>query len=133
MKRGLIVLGVLCLLDVAHAQGPKGEPNNGWASVDCDKEAPGALQRAIDRAEPGQTILVAGTCNENAAVPPDKSRLTLDGGGIGTIAGPDAAVNVLQVRGPRAVTVRGLTIRGGRAGIDVSRGATAVIDGNTIE
>ena len=47
----------------------EGEPNNGWASVDCDQEQPGILQRAIDRATPGQTILVAGTCHENVTIP----------------------------------------------------------------
>jgi hypothetical protein len=84
-----------------------------------DTEAPGALQRAIERATPGQTILVAGTCQENVSIPPDKDRLTLDGGGSGVIEAPDVAMNALQIRGPRAVTVRGLTVRGGRAGIDV--------------
>ena len=140
MKRAVVCVAVLCLVELpptfaskVAAQSPKGEPNNGWASVDCDQEQPGALQRAIDRATPGQTILVAGTCRENVAIVPGKDLLTLDGGGAGTIDAPDPTVNALQIRGPRAVTVRGLTIRGGRAGIDVSRGATALIDGNTIE
>jgi parallel beta-helix repeat protein len=101
--------------------------------VDCDKERPGALQRAIDAARPGQTILVSGTCNENVFILPGKDLITLDGGGQGTIHGPDATVNTLQIRGPRGITVRGFTITGGRVAIDVSRGATALIDGNTIE
>jgi len=138
---GVTVL-VLCLLGLSGAggreeglaaQSQKEGPNNGWALVDCDKERPGALQRAIDRARPGDTIQVSGTCDENVAVPVGTDRLTLDGGGTGAIHGPDLAVNTLQIRGPRGVTVTGLTISGGRAGIDVSRGATALIDGNTIE
>ena len=131
-RGGVIVLGVLCLSRLSPGAAAQA-PNQGWATVDCDKEPAGALQRAIDRATPGQTILVAGTCRENATVPPDKEPLIIDGGGSGAIDAPDAAVNALQVRGPRAVTVRGLTVRGGRAGIDVSRGATAVLHGNTIE
>ena len=129
---GFIVVGVLCLSPLSPGAAAQA-PNQGWASVDCDKEPAGALQRAIDRATPGETILVAGTCRENVSVPPGKDQLTIDGGGSGAIDAPDAAVNALQIRGPRAVTVRRLTVRGGRAGIDVSRGATALIDGNTIE
>jgi nitrous oxidase accessory protein NosD len=105
----------------------------GWARVDCDHERPGALQRAIDRARPGDTIEVIGTCYENVVIPVDKDRITLDGGGNATINGPDATMNTLQVRGPRGTTIRGLTITGGRVGIDISRSASALIDGNTIE
>lgn len=133
---------VLCLLGLSGAggfeaslaaQSQKEGPNNGWASVDCDKEQAGALQRAIDRATPGQTILVSGSCYENVSIPPGKDLLTLDGGGIGTVVGPDVTINTIQIRGPRAVTITGLTIRGGRVGIDVSRGSSAFINGNTIE
>jgi hypothetical protein len=77
--------------------------------------------------------LISGTCEENVSIPPGKDRLTLDGRGSGVVVGPDVTVNTIQVRGPRAVTITGLTIRGGRVGIDVSRGSSAVIDGNSIE
>src|SRR5215207_6571161 len=69
--------------------------NNGWALVDCDKEPHGALQRAIDRAQPGSGIQVRGTCTENVVVTIGKNLLTLEGGGSGTISGPDATLNVL--------------------------------------
>jgi len=141
--RGAAVLGAICLLGLSGlrelaptvaAQSPKqGQPDNGWAYVDCDKEQSGALQRAIDRATPGQAILVSGTCYENVSIPPGKDLITLDGGGNGTVTGPDITVNTIQIRGPRGITIKGLTITGGRAGIDVSRGATALIDGNTIQ
>jgi hypothetical protein len=137
---GAAVLWVICLSGLwapsgsnVAAQSPKREPNNGSAHVDCGKEQSGALQRAIDRAQAGQTIVVTGTCYENVAIPPGKDLITLDGGGSGAIHGPDSTVNTLQIRGPRGVTVKGLTISGGRVAIDVSRGASAVIDGNTIE
>jgi parallel beta-helix repeat protein len=137
-----VTVFVLCLLGLSGAggfgvslaaQSQKEGPNNGWAFVDCDQEQAGALQRAIDRATPGQTILVSGSCYENVSIPPGKDRLTLDGGGIGTVVGPDVTLNTIQIRGPRAVTITGLTIHGGRVGIDVSRGSSAFIDGNTIE
>jgi len=127
----LTVIGVVTPIAGAKSKAP--EQSEGWANVDCDKEHSGALQRAIDRATPGQTILVRSTCYENVSIPPGKDRLTLDGGGTGTVNGADVTVNTLQIRGPRAVTITGLTIRGGRAGIDVSRGSSAVIDGNLIE
>jgi parallel beta-helix repeat protein len=113
-----------------------GEPqqvNQGWAQVDCDKEPAGALQRAIDRARTGDSILITGTCNENVTIPIGTDRLTLDGGGSGTVNGVDPAVNTIQIRGPRGITVRQLRVTGGRAGIDISRGASALIDGNVIE
>lgn len=131
---GLLSLAVIGLvMPIAEAQSTAPERSQGWANVDCDSEHSGALQRAIDRATPGQTIRVSGTCYENVSIPVGTDRLTLDGGGVGTINGPDVTVNTLQIRGPRAITVTGLTIRGGRAGIDVSRGASALIDGNIIE
>ncbi len=100
--------------------------------VDCDQARPGALQRAIDRARPGDTILLSGTCYENLTIPVGKDLITLDGGGKATINGPDVTLNTILVRG-RGITITGLTITGGRVGIDVGRGASAVIDGNTIE
>jgi parallel beta-helix repeat protein len=108
-------------------------PSPGWTHVNCDKQRPGALQRAVDRATPGQTIRVSGTCYENISITAGKDLITLDGGGDATIYGPDVTVNTIQIRGPQGITIRGLTVTGGRVGIDVSRGATALIDGNTIE
>jgi parallel beta-helix repeat protein len=124
-------LGLVRAQGSGQSQSPA--QSEGWANVDCDREHSGALQRAIDRATPGQTIVVSGTCYENVSIPVGKDLLTLDGGGSGAINGPDVAVNTLQIRGPRGITIKGLTISGGRAGIDVSRGASAVIDGNIIE
>ena len=143
VTRGILALGALLWLQsstelgvvvpAAADQSQLPGPSEGWGHVDCDKEHPGALQRAIDRATSGQTILVSGTCYESVSIPPGKDLITLDGGGSGAIHGPDVTVNTLQIRGPRGITIRGLTITGGRVAIDVSRGATALIDGNTIE
>jgi len=102
------------------------------AQVDCDRHHPGVLQRAIDRARPGDTILVAGTCRENVTIPEGKDRITLDGGGKAIIYGPDATQDTLSVRG-RGITIKGFTITGGQDGIGVGQGGTALIDGNTIE
>ena len=115
----LIVFGTsLCLLPygamgaVTAAAHSREQRNQGWALVDCDKEQPGALQRAIDRARPGDTILVSGTCNENVTLPEEKGGITLHGGGHATVHGLDATSSTISVRAPGA-TITGFVITGG--------------------
>lgn len=135
-RRRLALFGALLWpLSAAGRTAPESQNTTvplGWAQVDCDKEEAGALQRAIDRARPGDTILVSGTCHENLSIPAARDSITLDGRGTATIDGPDATLNTILVRA-RAITITGFTITGGRVGIDVGRGASALIDGNTIE
>jgi len=122
MRGAVFFAASLCLLpSVALARG----------DVNCDEDHPGALQAAIDASSPGDTILVSGTCNENVLIPEGKDRITLDGGGVATINGPDATVITLRVRG-RGITIVGFTITGGRNGLAVTRGGTAHIAGNVI-
>jgi len=121
----------------AGAPGPQGPPasvaqSDNLARVDCDNTDAGALQRAIDRAQSGDTIHVLGTCRENLTVPVGKDLLKIDGGGTGTIAAADNAVNTILVRGS-GNTFTGLTVTGGRTGFDVGRASNTVIDGNTIQ
>src|SRR5262245_24135106 len=94
---------------MAAAQSQHSAQSEGWAHVDCDKEHAGALQRATDGATSGQTILISGTCYENVAIPIGKDLLTLNGGGNATINGPDTTLNTILVRGPRGITITGLT------------------------
>ena len=101
--------------------------------MDCAREHPGALQRAIERARPGDTIRVSGTCHENVAIPIGKDLITLDGGGTAIVDGPDPTLNTISARGVRGITITGFTIRGGRTGISIDRGASGLVDGNTIE
>ena len=61
--------GVNLAVPRVAAQSPEQGQSRGWAEVDCDNEHRGALQRAIDRAGPGDTILVRGTCYENVTEP----------------------------------------------------------------
>jgi parallel beta-helix repeat protein len=103
------------------------------AQVDCDIDPPGALQAAINAASTdGTTITVSGTCNENVTIAEHKHRLTLEGGGTATINGADPTAHTIFVRG-RGTTIRGFTITGGRNGVLVFTGGTALIDGNTIQ
>jgi parallel beta-helix repeat protein len=102
----------------------------GTQAVDCDLGE--SLQAAIDGAGTEATITVSGTCNENVTIREEKDSITLDGQGIATINGPDPTDHTIFVRG-RGITIRGITITGGRNGIFVSRGGTALIDTNTIQ
>ena len=128
-RRTLALVGVASMaLVTAGRTAPASQTTAvpGWAQVDCDKEPVGAVQRAVDRARPGDT------CHENVTIPEEKARLTLDGGGTATIVGPDATRNTISISG-KGITVTAFTVTGGRTGIDVVRGGTALIDGNIIE
>ena len=97
--------------------------------VDCSS---GTLQPAVDKAKPGDTLLVSGTCKENLLIYEEVVRITLDGQGKATINGPDEGKPTVHVRG-RGITIKGFTVTGGRTGIVVEAGGQAVIDGNTIQ
>ena len=75
------------------------------------------------QAQPGDTIMITGTCNETVMV--DKDGITLDGGGTAIIDGDGADVPVIAVYGQRNVVIRGLTVQNGRQGVFADRG-TAV-------
>lgn len=114
-------------------------PSVGKAQTSISCGSPGALQAAIDAAAPGATLLVSGTCNENVVIGEDKSDITLDGQGSAIVDGGPAATATsatIQVRG-RGIVIKGFTtpgaITGGRHGVQVLRGGTALIDGNKIQ
>lgn len=79
--RTLIVFAALLwiLLSVAEAATTK---------VDCSSAS---LQAAIEKAKPGDTLLVSGTCKENLVIHAEVARITLDGQGKATIEGPDTS------------------------------------------
>ena len=79
----------------------------------------------------GDTIFVSGTCNENIYIGRGKDNITLDGGGSATINAADANKHVASVYG-RGISIKGFTIAGGNAGIDVLAGGTATINNNII-
>jgi parallel beta-helix repeat protein len=90
------------------------------------------IGNAVKKLKPGDTIVVSGTCNESVEITEDVSRITLDGQGKATIIGPDKNTPAISVLG-RGITIKGFTIRGGRRGIVISGGGTALVDGNTVE
>lgn len=100
------------------------------ATVDCSTGA--KIQTAINAAVAGDIIVVLGVCVENISVPDEAVRITIDGQGTGAIRGASAGAATITVLG-RNITIKRLTITGGRQGISVLRGGSALIDGNTIQ
>lgn len=115
-----LLLSVMLLPSIGEAQ----------TLVTCG--ASGALQAAIDASGVGATLLVSGTCNENIQIGTGNTRMTLDGQGTAVINGPDTATANVRITS-RGITIQGFTITGGRHGIQVIRGGTALIDGNIIQ
>lgn len=123
LARGLLVLVVLLwpLSSMGEA-----------ATIKLACSAKDTIGNALKKLKPGDTLLVSGTCNENLTILEETVRVVLDGQGKATINGPDASNRTVVVRG-RGITIKGFTVTGGRDGINVTRGGTAVIDGNTVQ
>ena len=117
---GIVLLG-LALTAAAQAGGAT-------VTVDCSKGAVGPILSSL---KPGDVVLVHGTCGENLLIQPELQRITLDGQGKATVNAADARQPAIQVLG-HEVTIKGFTVTGGFFGIAINRGATAVIDDNTI-
>lgn len=126
MKKHVAIALFLLAFVVSSADG---QPQAATIKVDCD--AGGTIGTALLTLKPGDTLLVKGTCRENVAITAERHRLTLDGQGQTTIDAPDPGPAAINVTG-RDITIRGFTITGGRNGINVLRGGTAVIANNVI-
>jgi len=98
-------------------------------TVDCDKG--GTVRSILSSLKPGDVVLVHGTCRENIMIEPELQRITIDGEGKATINAADGQLPAIQVLG-REIMIKGFIISGGFFGIAINRGATAVIDNNTI-
>src|SRR5689334_2116679 len=101
------------------------------ATVVVNCNAGGKIQTALNAAQSGDTILVSGICIENVSVRDELTRIVIDGQGSATIQGTPGGTTV-QVLG-RNITIQRFTITGGRSGVGVLRGGSALIDGNTIQ
>ncbi len=97
--------------------------------VDCD--AGDTIAERLDNLDPGDTLLVSGTCNENVRIREQLHDITLDGQGTAIINSPTGS-NTIIVRG-RGIVIKGFTITGGSTGILVQKGGAAGIIDNTIE
>jgi hypothetical protein len=104
-------------------------------AVDCD--AGQSITKALKRAKPGDTILVAGTCHERLAI---TQPVTLDGGGSASIDGTGVAQaqqvqmaapefdGLVVIDGVTNVHLVGLTIQNGaNNGIVAAHGAAVAL------
>ncbi len=123
---------VLAAIGVSLSTGPS---HRATIPVDCD--AGSTIGAALGRAQPGDTILVSGTCRESVNIPAELVRVTLDGRGKATVRHPGVgplhgpASHAVYSRG-RVITITGFSITGGADGIHLSGPAHAVIVGNVI-
>ena len=125
-KSGIVTFIALLFLGLTAA------PKIGATTVNVDCNRGGAVGLVLSRLKPGDVVLVRGTCEENILIQAELLRVTLDGQRKATIKAADAGRPAIQVLG-REVTIKGFTVTGGSFGIAINRGATAVIDRNTIE
>ncbi|MGH7703975.1 MAG: right-handed parallel beta-helix repeat-containing protein, partial [Gemmatimonadales bacterium] len=102
MSSKYTLAGMMLLLLVAQGAGATN------LKVNCDKA--GTLAKALEKAKPGMTIQITGTCHEAVTITTD--RLTLDGGGTAILDGGGQQA-VVTIQDARAVTLQGLTIRNG--------------------
>ena len=96
-------------------------------TVDCD--AGQTIMDAMSQAQPGDTIEISGTCNENVVVHEDG--ITLDGGGTAVIDGGSGDAAGLIIGGQQNVTVKGLTVQNGLNNIKVVEAAGAWLENVT--
>ena len=109
-----------------------GAASIGAATVNVDCNTRGAVSPIVNGLKTGDVVLVQGTCQENILIQAQVQHITLDGQRKATVKAPDPGQPAIQVLG-REITIKGFTIIGGSFGIAINRGATAVIDANTIQ
>jgi hypothetical protein len=99
--------------------------------VHCDE--PGqTITKALQSAQPGDTIRVWGTCEETVTITTD--RVTLDGGGKAVLQGPcggqsgEVSHGLLNIVGVQGVAIRGFTVQRSAAdGINGRQGAAFTV------
>lgn len=127
----LLLLGLTTLWAPlnAHSQ-PNGHSVDEGRAVDCDNG--GVIMQALEKLRPGDTLLISGTCRENVEISDGFHHITLEGKGAGAINAPLNTLDALRIYGDQ-ITVRGLTISGGRDGINLRGAMGAVIEQNILE
>jgi len=137
----ILVIGVLLSGAVSRVSADASDRPQVW-SVNC--HAGQSIARAVQRAAPGDTIVVTGTCRERVVI---TQSVNLQGHGTAVVDGSGAARTratlseldgVIVVDGATGVALTGLTVRNGRSnGIVATRGAAVmakdvIAEGNTL-
>jgi len=127
-KTGFIILIIPILLvfslPQAEAKGPKTH------KVNCDKKKQ-TIQKKLDKAKDGDVIEVSGDCSENIII--ENNRITLRAVAGATLTAADPNGTTIRVRGLNTQILDFASISEGRNVIIVERGASALIQSNTIE
>ena len=134
MHKGSRWLSVVGTLTLGIALTPSAFAHSRVRHVDCDKGE--TIARVLNFVEPGDTVLIEGTCKENLLLNSPTGRfngITFDGQGTATISGPDATLNVVELVGVSNFTFRGLTITGGDDGLSINTGSNIAIDNVVVE
>ena len=97
-------------------------------TVDC---ASATIAAVMDQAQPGDTIMITGTCEEAVVVDKDGITLVGDGQDSTVIDGMDADASAIAVLGHQNVTIKDLTVQNGLVGIHLGRGAAAWLENVT--
>ena len=105
-----------------------GDGGGATHTVDCSS---GTIAAAMSQAQPGDTLMITGTCSESVVV--DKDGITLDGGGSAVIDGSGVDASVIAVIGHQNVTIKGLTVQNGLNGIYIAQGAAAWLENVTAQ
>jgi nitrous oxidase accessory protein NosD len=139
-----VLLLVLAALSgsLLHSGETRAQPDNGLIEaessrslrVNCD--AGQTIGRALQRAKPGDRIVVRGTCRERVIVSTD--RVTLDGQGSAILDGgggaPTELTGLVTIDGARGVTITGFTIQNGPGdGILALHAATLHVRNTTVQ
>ena len=93
-------------------------------TVDCN--AGETVQSKMDEAQPGDTIMITGTCNEAVVV--NKDDITLDGGDTAVIDAMDFDAPTISINGYQNVVIKGLTVQNGLSGVRLAESAVAWLE-----
>ena len=130
MRRGLKAIPFVLAGLWFFSPSTNGQGQSGRHTLTCSPEK--TIGNALKTLQPGDTLLVSGTCNENLVIGPEVQRITLDGQGTAVIHG-DSMASAVTISG-RGITLRGFHVTGGAPhGVGVLDGGAAVIESNTIE
>jgi hypothetical protein len=122
-RRGFVTAAVVLALIGLMIAAPGASAST--ITVNCAKQS---LQTKINKAAPGSTLLISGTCTGNFAVGKNLTlkgnpSATLDGGGAGT---------TLTITGTHTTHLRSLVVTGGTAarggGIEMASGGLLTLD-----
>lgn len=119
------------IVDQVTRNASAAQASGGGAAHAVDCGAGETIANAMAQAQPGDTIMITGTCSENVVVTTDD--LTLDGGGSAVIDGAGIDRWGIDVTGRQKVTLKGLTVENAHAiGITITEASGVWMEDVTV-